>query len=110
MSAPNFVDLPHNVLPELYAVPEELGGQAKQPLGHDRQTVYDEYVNGCIEYYNSEQRETGEKEGWRCWLSERDRIAMNLRQPQSMVNYTRNVSLREQAKRIENKIRSIILF
>jgi hypothetical protein len=43
----------------------------------DRQGVYDDFMNGCRKVY-----------GESCDLYENDRIVMNLRQPQSMVNYT----------------------
>ena len=50
------------------------------PLGN-RQAVYDEYLNGCVEKF-------GSKGAARCRSSEHDRVAMSLRQPQSMQNYT----------------------
>jgi prolyl 4-hydroxylase len=50
-------------------------------LGRDqRQQMYQDHLQGCFDYYNQE----------RCMEVENDRIAMNLRQPQSMVNYTKN--------------------
>ena len=54
------------------------------PLG-DRQTIYQNLINGCQEEYG--------KKGFRCWQNEQDRIEMSLRQPQSMVNYTKMVGL-----------------
>lgn len=50
-----------------------------QPLGN-RQEFYDSMIQGCIDHY-------GDKAD-RCIIHERDRVDMNLRQPQSMVNYT----------------------
>ena len=50
------------------------------PLG-DRQKFYDENIQGCYDYY--------EKDWQRCLNNERSRIAMSLRQPQSMINYTK---------------------
>ena len=49
------------------------------PLG-DRQALYDDFIQGCMEFY-------GEK-GQVCLQVKADRIAMSVRQPQSMVNYT----------------------
>ena len=51
----------------------------KNPLG-DRAALYDEFITGCREYYG--------KKAHACDETERDRLAMSLRQPQSMVNYT----------------------
>jgi len=50
------------------------------PLGN-RQAFYEEIINDCVKHY-------GEK-GQRCLMNEEERIAMNLRQPQSMNNYVR---------------------
>jgi hypothetical protein len=44
----------------------------------DRQSVYEEYMRGCREHW-------GEKGAKRCDSSEKDRLAMSRRQPQSMV-------------------------
>ena len=49
------------------------------PLG-DKATWYDNLINGC--------RESCERCKAACDQTERDRISMNRRQPQSMVNYT----------------------
>jgi hypothetical protein len=43
----------------------------------DRKKVYDEYMEGCREFYGSK--------GKRCSPNEEDRLEMSLRQPQSMV-------------------------
>ena len=77
----NYHWLPHNV-DESIETPEEHIGQVVQPLG-DRQSVYEEMINGCVNTYG--------KKGSRCWQNEFDRIEMSLRQPQSMVNYTKLV-------------------
>lgn len=78
----NYAWLPHNVDPSI-PTPEQYKGMPVQPLG-DRQAAYDEFINGCIEKFG------GKKKGGadRCRYSERDRIAMSLRQPRSMQNYT----------------------
>ena len=49
-------------------------------LGTDRMKVYEEFMQGCRDFYG--------KKGNRCDSTEEDRIEMSLRQPQSMVNYT----------------------
>ena len=46
------------------------------PLG-DRNTLYEEYMEGCRKYYG--------KKAHSCDVSEEGRLAMSLRQPQSMV-------------------------
>ena len=53
----------------------------ENPLG-DKQTAYDEFIEGCRNHYG------GGRKGKACDSTERDRIAMGLRQPQSMQNYT----------------------
>jgi prolyl 4-hydroxylase len=50
-----------------------------QILG-DRQSWYDNFMKGCRDKYGSR--------GGSCDITEADRIAMNLRQPSSMQNYT----------------------
>jgi prolyl 4-hydroxylase len=50
-----------------------------QPLGN-QQAIYDEFLSSCVKRFGSK--------GDRCISNERDRIAMSLRQPQSMTNYT----------------------
>lgn len=54
---------------------EEHKGTPVQPLG-DKQTFYNELIGRCMDFY-------GDK-GHLCAQSEIDRIAMSLRQPQSM--------------------------
>lgn len=61
-------------------MPEEYATSALQPLG-DRQAFYTHYIQGCINFYG----EAGE----RCLSNERARISMSLRQPQSMINFTK---------------------
>jgi hypothetical protein len=74
----NFPWLPHNVDPSI-ETPEEYKGMPLQPLS-DRQAFYENYMKGCVD--------TFEGKGERCIENERERVAMNLRQPQSMKNYT----------------------
>lgn len=76
----NYPWLPHN-MDESIETPEEYKDMPIQPLG-DKQTFYENYVNGCVEFY-------GEK-GSRCTQTEHDRVEMTLRQPQSMKNYTKD--------------------
>jgi prolyl 4-hydroxylase len=52
---------------------------AIQPLG-DRQKFYDDFIKSCADAYG--------RQGPRCYDTEADRIAMALRQPRSMQNYT----------------------
>jgi hypothetical protein len=80
----NYDWLPHNTLPQLYKSPEGYVAMPIQPLGN-RQEIYSEYIRGCIEFY--------EIHGRRCLDTERERINMNKRQPQSMVNYTHEVGI-----------------
>ena len=75
----NYDWLPHNVDPANNPTPSEYKGMVVQPLG-DRQTEFQDYINGCVDYY--------EDKGNRCRTNEEDRIVMSLRQPKSMVNYT----------------------
>jgi len=51
------------------------------PLGVDTQAEYERLIEGCADHY-------GPHKGQRCYANEDERIAMNLRQPKSMVNYT----------------------
>jgi prolyl 4-hydroxylase len=75
----NYHWLPHNLDPSL-PTPEEHFGREVQYLG-DKQTFYDKLIEGCVTHYGPK--------GHICQETEDERIAMNLRQPQSMVNYTR---------------------
>lgn len=51
----------------------------ENPLGN-RAAAYEEFIKGCRKYYG--------RKSARCDQTEKDRIAMSLRQPQSMQNYT----------------------
>mmetsp|Transcript_32409 Transcript_32409/g.53597 ORF Transcript_32409/g.53597 Transcript_32409/m.53597 type:complete len:469 (+) Transcript_32409:136-1542(+) len=75
----NYAESPWNIDPANHKTPAEFEGMAVQPLGN-RQKVYDDMIQGCIDYY-------GDK-GFRCKEYESDRVLMTLRQPQSMENYT----------------------
>lgn len=59
--------------------PEEYRDMPVQRLGN-RQDFYDHFLEGCRNHERDEHEA--------CDETERDRIDMNLRQPQSMVNYT----------------------
>jgi hypothetical protein len=50
------------------------------PLG-EKQIFYENYISGCVKHY-------GDK-GNRCLDNEKQRLSMNLRQPQGMYNYVR---------------------
>eukprot|EP00591_Stephanopyxis_turris_P013528 CAMPEP_0195511534 /NCGR_PEP_ID=MMETSP0794_2-20130614/3819_1 /TAXON_ID=515487 /ORGANISM="Stephanopyxis turris, Strain CCMP 815" /LENGTH=456 /DNA_ID=CAMNT_0040639151 /DNA_START=95 /DNA_END=1462 /DNA_ORIENTATION=- len=75
----NYAELPHNVDPANHGTPAKFVDMPIQPLG-DRQTIYDGLIKGCHEQYKGRER--------LCDSTERDRIAMNMRQPRSMQNYT----------------------
>jgi hypothetical protein len=72
----NYAWLPHNMDPVHTDVPSKYKDKVVQPLG-DRQAIYDEFIGGCKETW-------GSKGARRCDSNEADRIAMTLRQPQSM--------------------------
>jgi hypothetical protein len=74
----NYAWLPHNQDPSL-PTPPEYQGMVIQPLG-DRRAFYEDMMNGCRTYYGAK--------GDTCNEYEHDRVAMGLRQPQSMQNYT----------------------
>ena len=78
----NYPSLPHNIDPDSNPTPDEFNDVPIQPLG-DRQAFYDNFLNGCIAAYGGM-----EMRGQACVVSEKDRVAMSLRQPQSMQNYT----------------------
>ena len=44
----------------------------------DRDAFYEDYVQGCRDYYG--------KKGHRCDITEQERLKMSVRQPQSMVS------------------------
>lgn len=75
----NYPWLPHNMDPSV-PVPEEYKDMVPQPLGN-KQEFYRNYVQGCRDAFG--------KKGSRCNQNELDRVAMTLRQPQSMQNYTK---------------------
>mmetsp|Transcript_21604 Transcript_21604/g.45438 ORF Transcript_21604/g.45438 Transcript_21604/m.45438 type:complete len:410 (-) Transcript_21604:542-1771(-) len=75
----NYPWLSHNMDPSV-PVPKKYKDMALQPLG-DRQSFYNNYINGCKEKFG--------RKAARCTQNELDRIAMTLRQPQSMQNYTK---------------------
>jgi hypothetical protein len=54
--------------------------ESSTPLNDERKVVYENFMDGCRKKYGSR--------GKLCDETENDRIAMSLRQPQSMVNYT----------------------
>jgi len=58
---------------------ENVSPVKNNPLG-DRAAAYEEFIEGCRAFYG--------KKADRCDQTEKDRIAMSLRQPQSMQNYT----------------------
>lgn len=75
----NYPWLPHNVDPSK-PVPAKYKDMVLQPLG-DKQSFYKDFLQECEEAFG--------KKGKRCVQTELDRIAMTLRQPQSMQNYTK---------------------
>jgi len=74
----NYDWLPHNQDPTL-PTPKEYEDMVTQPLG-DREEFYRNFLQGCRDAFG--------KKGSRCTQNELDRVAMSLRQPQSMQNYT----------------------
>lgn len=76
----NYAHLPHNTDPENHEEPTQFQGMPLQPLG-DRQQVYSNHLDGCRKFYAPD-------DSYRCDIFEYDRLTMNLRQPQSMVNLT----------------------
>jgi len=75
----NYPWLPHNMDSSI-PVPEEYQDMVPQPLG-DKTSFYRDFLQGCIDKFG--------KKGKRCTQNELDRVAMTLRQPQSMQNYTK---------------------
>lgn len=75
----NYPWLPHNVDPENNPTPPEYEGMPIQPLGN-KQEFYDNMIQGCRDFYG--------KKGHSCDSTEMDRVAMSLRQPASMRNFT----------------------
>jgi prolyl 4-hydroxylase len=79
----NYPWLPHNVDPSI-PTPDEYKDMPIQPLGEGAQQRYEEFMQGCVDFYNAQDKPKGD----RCIQNERERIAMTLRQPQSVYNYT----------------------
>ena len=82
----NFDYLPHNnpeyaspSHPNYVPTPPQFKDMALQRLG-DRQYFYEHYMEGCRNHYAAHADY--------CDETEEDRIDMNVRQPQSMTNYT----------------------
>ena len=71
----NYPWLPHNVDPTNNPTPEEYKDMPIQPLGN-KLAFYEEFMNGCRQFYGDR--------GHLCDATETDRVAMSLRQPQSM--------------------------
>ena len=62
-----------------FPIQHDLVDDDNNPLG-PRSVLYENFIQGCREYYG--------KKAHACDETERDRLAMSLRQPQSMQNYT----------------------
>jgi len=62
-----------------FPIQHDLVDDDNNPLG-PRSALYEDFIQGCREYYG--------KKAHTCDETERDRLAMSLRQPQSMQNYT----------------------
>mmetsp|Transcript_20580 Transcript_20580/g.23857 ORF Transcript_20580/g.23857 Transcript_20580/m.23857 type:complete len:473 (-) Transcript_20580:131-1549(-) len=75
----NYAWLPHNIDPETGTTPEQYKDMPIQYLG-DRQKKYDEFIQGCLDFYPKNKRS--------CLQTEQDRVEMSKRQPASMQNYT----------------------
>ncbi len=75
----NYPWLPHNVDPANNPTPDEYKGMPIQRLGNV-QARYEEFMKGCHDFYPKHQRV--------CDRTEVDRVAMSLRQPKQMQNYT----------------------
>ena len=71
----NYAWLPHNLDHEKNTAPSEYENMPVQVLGN-KQSFYDENIQGCMNYYTSGKH--------LCFSTEQDRIGMNLRQPKSM--------------------------
>lgn len=59
--------------------PRQYRDMPVQPLGNV-QATYDRFLQSCVDSFG--------RKGQRCVTNERERIAMSLRQPQSMTNYS----------------------
>lgn len=74
----NYDWLTHN-MDTTIQTPRQYKDMVRQPLGN-RKEFYEEFLDSCVKHFG--------KKGQRCVVNEADRIAMSLRQPQSMQNYT----------------------
>lgn len=74
----NYDWLTHN-MDSTIQTPRQYKDMVRQPLGH-RKEFYEEFLDSCVKHFGNK--------GQRCVVNEADRIAMSLRQPQSMQNYT----------------------
>jgi hypothetical protein len=63
-------------------VPKKYQDMVPQPLG-DKQAYYKDFLEGCTKAFGNK--------GKRCIQTELDRVAMTLRQPQSMQNYVSSI-------------------
>jgi prolyl 4-hydroxylase len=84
----NYPWLPHNVNPKKNPVPEEYVDMPIQPLGMDAVERYNQYIQGCVDFYDTITDTNKSPKGQRCLDNEYDRIEMTKRQPQSVYNYT----------------------
>jgi len=75
----NYDWLPHNRDSKNNAIPSRYKQMPVQYFG-DKQSLYDENIEGCRQFYQNV--------AYTCDDTERGRIKMNLAQPQSMQNYT----------------------
>jgi prolyl 4-hydroxylase len=85
----NFPWLPHNADPKNNPVPSMYKDMPIQPLGIEAMERYNQYIQGCVNYYNTVSDKNKNPRGQRCLDNEEDRIEMTLRQPQSVYNYTK---------------------
>mmetsp|Transcript_8455 Transcript_8455/g.18565 ORF Transcript_8455/g.18565 Transcript_8455/m.18565 type:complete len:520 (-) Transcript_8455:568-2127(-) len=81
------------------ALPRDVSLQPPQPLGN-RQSFYEDYMQGCRDFYNKEGRFSEEEEdvventlrdksrGVACDSVEYDRVVMSAAQPKSVMNFT----------------------
>lgn len=78
----NYPHLDHNRYPETFETPPIYDEMSVQPLGN-RHQMYIDHLNACRgQYVPSKERD------FNCDQFEYDRVLMNRRQPQSMVNLT----------------------
>jgi len=77
----NYPWLPHNADPDNHPVPKEYKDMPIQRLGNKKE-FYRNFMQGCYDEYQKG------KKGGMCDATEHDRVAMSLRQPKQMTNYT----------------------